>query len=816
MLIQFGNFPADMFDADYLGFGQFFPDESPRTALLSQTELRVQDRITNATVSLFGSFQIAGGNLTGGTVTRMTWKTASGALLLELSAFSLPVEVAIDGDLEFLFAGNDTINGGSADDVLLGNAGNDLLDGAGGDDLLVAALGNDTLRGGAGSDILVGVDDPHWAIDLFPVAGTLLAGNGLFAVFLAAADQFGYLADPGQQAYFRVSLATGEVTRALGPFDPSDIVTAPGSAGPVLSGDGSTLALVGPATLANEPGGNYPQLLAVDLKSGEARVASRTPDGEPAGYLPEALAIADNGQTIAFVYLDSDLVPDDNNGRRDIFVWHGATGRIELASLALDGTQADASSAFPSLSGDGDLLAFASAATNLTVDSTGDWAAYVKNLVTGDIERIATLANPASFDFDIGPAPLALSTNGRFLAFVSNDDGLVDFDTNGVADVFVRDLQTGETMRASEDFDGTEAQSFSDQPAISGDGRYVAFLTSSTWSGDLFDANFRPDVFVKDLFTGILTRVPVPGSDQVGSVAGDSPRLTFDGKLLIYHYGSVQTVVALLQDDHVHQLQGGAGDDIFVVMSSETVQENWNDGFDTLATVFAGITVLPDNVEALVHLGDNDFQGIGNALDNRFLALGGSNDWSGGGGTDTLSLLASFVEVQISRDGDSWSLVHETLGATRITDVERVEFLDLGVALPFDARASSAFSLLHVALNTTPDPVTLARWMAEFDQGLSATQVAQNVLNHYAPRGVPNDLLISLLWENLLGDPITQPDLDFLVGELERGAFTQAELFATAAAHPLNQARVEPLIALGIHYQPEPFEWDTSAWLDIL
>jgi Tol biopolymer transport system component len=436
------------------------------------------------------------------------------------------------------------------------------VSGNGGDDFLIAALGNDTLAGGAGSDILVALNDPDWEISKFQVASTLVSSDSLFAVFQTEANQFGYEAEPGQQAFFRLSLASGEIIRAVGPFDPADIVQLPGGGGPVLSGDGSVLALIGPATLANEPGSAYPQLLIADLTTGNVSVASRTPAGELAGYLPEALALSGDANTVAFVYLDSDLVTADSNGMRDIFIWQADSQTITLASVSATGTQADRPSVFPSLSADGRLLAFASAATNLTADSTGDWAVYVKDLASGELQRIASLANPSAFAFDIGPAPLTLSANGRFLGFVSEQSDLVESDTNGVADVFVHDLVSGETMLASEDFDGNQGQIYSDQPALSGDGRYAAFMTASTWPGALSDANFRPDVFVKDMLTGLLSRIPVPGADHAGTVSGSSPQLSFDGEMLIYHYGSVETVLALLVDEHVHTLQGGSGDDV--------------------------------------------------------------------------------------------------------------------------------------------------------------------------------------------------------------------------------------------------------------
>ena len=86
----------------------------------------------------------------------------------------------------------------------------------------------------------------------------------------------------------------------------------------------------------------------------------------------------------------------------------------------------------------------------------------------------------------------------RFVAFVSDASNLVVGDTNGVADVFVRDLRAGATCRISVATPGTQADAWSASPQISGDGRSVAFYSASSnlVSGD---TNSATDVFVHDL-----------------------------------------------------------------------------------------------------------------------------------------------------------------------------------------------------------------------------------------------------------------------------------------------------------------------------
>jgi hypothetical protein len=118
---------------------------------------------------------------------------------------------------------------------------------------------------------------------------------------------------------------------------------------------------------------------------------------------------------------------------------------------------------------------------------------------------------------------VAISADGRYVAFSSFADNLVSGDTNFSADIFVRDLVTGTVERVSVASDGTQANSFSDKVSISADGRYVAFSSDADnlVSGD---TNFTVDVFVHDRVTGVTERVNV-ASD--GTQANNSSPFPF-------------------------------------------------------------------------------------------------------------------------------------------------------------------------------------------------------------------------------------------------------------------------------------------------
>ena len=806
-----GNYPIDMLDLDYFGLAEFFPDDDPELDLLTANELRVRDRETGAMVSLFGNFLIQEENIVGGTVNRFQWKTAGGEILLDFSNFSLPILQALDADSSIFLAGNDVITGSIGDDILLGLDGNDLVRGGRGNDLLIGLLGHDTLEGGDGDDTLIGADEAQWDASLFTVSLGLLSSSGEFVVFQAPANMLDDEAEPEQLAFYRGNLTTSVVERVVGPFENGDIFFTP-----VLSGDGSKLAFIAPVALAGSDESGYPQLLLADLDDGTITVVSRRADGQLAEYLPEAVSLSENGDTVAFAYLASDLTDDDTRGMRDIFIWRAGPGLIERVSVATDGSEADHASWFPSLSADGRLLAFASAAGNLTPQSTtGLPAVYVLDLESGKLQYVASLAIPNQFFNDIGPPPLALSANGRYLVFVSGASDLVADDNNGVADVFRRDLVSGETIRISVDSDGIEGFAASSQPAISGDGRYVAFLTASTWSDGFNDGNFRADVFIKDTFTELLVRIPVPDADAVGSPPPSIPQLSFNGSRLLFHYASNNTVLANLDESGLHSLLGQAGDDIYVLLRRESITETVNGGYDLIVALFSSDYGLPEHVEALIHPVEGAFEVRGNDLANRFLGDSGNETWNGAGGIDTLTLQVLFDSATISHSVDSISVSSEGTGNDRLISIERIEFLDVGLSLGSDNSTANAFALLYAGLNEIPPPDLLSTWMQQFDNGLTTIQVAQNILSHYGqqiPAGISDVTLVSTLWMNLVGSPITQTDLDDITGQISSGLLTQASLFAAASQHALNQSHIEPLIASGIFYEPVGFNWNFEAW----
>jgi Tol biopolymer transport system component len=161
----------------------------------------------------------------------------------------------------------------------------------------------------------------------------------------------------------------------------------------------------------------------------------------------------------------------------------------------------------PALSANGRFVAYAAAADASVRGATT--AIFRRDYQSQRTVRVdlATDGTPA----DGLSADPAISADGRYVAFTSWGDNLVaasGLDDNGSSDVFVHDMQTGTTTRVSVATDGTESDADSYTPSISADGRYVA-LTSDSDLLDPNDANGFSDVFVHDMQTGTTTLVSV-------------------------------------------------------------------------------------------------------------------------------------------------------------------------------------------------------------------------------------------------------------------------------------------------------------------
>ena len=248
-----------------------------------------------------------------------------------------------------------------------------------------------------------------------------------------------------------------------------------------------------------------------------------------------APSVSTDGRFIAFYGDATNLVSGDTNGWTDVFVRDSQTGQTTRVSVSSAGVQGNHSSYAASISGDGRFVAFYSDATNLVTGDTNGWTdVFVRDTQTSQTTR-ASVDSAGTEVVGYSDSP-ALSGDGRFVAFRSSADGLVPGDTNGCSDIFVRDTQTGLTTRVSVDSAGNESNADSYGPSISADGQVVAFFSSAS---NLIhgDSNGCFDVFVHYMQTGQTVRASV---NSVGAQANDysyRASISGDGSTVVDHPG---------------------------------------------------------------------------------------------------------------------------------------------------------------------------------------------------------------------------------------------------------------------------------------
>ncbi|MBK8180911.1 MAG: hypothetical protein IPK67_18860 [Planctomycetes bacterium] len=232
----------------------------------------------------------------------------------------------------------------------------------------------------------------------------------------------------------------------------------------------------------------------------------------------------------------TNLVPGDVNGRGDVFVFDRGSGMITLESCSSTGAQGDGHSGLGRVSDDGLQLVFFSEATNFVPgDTNGVADIFLKDRVFGGVTLVSVgiggvSANGRSMD------PV-MSADCRYVAFLSEAANLVPGDAFSTANAFVRDLQLGTTTVADVRIDGTVSTYPSTDLAFSADGRFLAFVTRNPLIVP-GDTNGVEDLFVRDLVTLTTSRENLgPGGVQVGHV-GLGPTLSVDGRYLMFYSDS--------------------------------------------------------------------------------------------------------------------------------------------------------------------------------------------------------------------------------------------------------------------------------------
>jgi Tol biopolymer transport system component len=332
------------------------------------------------------------------------------------------------------------------------------------------------------------------------------------------------------------------------------------SSTPAISADGRFIAFASTATNLVQGGGSGTSAVYLyDVAAATTVRASVDSGGTPANGYSDAPAISGDGRYVVFESVADNLVAGDSNGFYDIFVHDMQTGATTRVSVDSSGAQANGQNSMPAISADGRYVAFRSLATNLVAgDTNGVFDVFVHDRQTGS--TVIASVDSAGVEGNAPSLRPSLSADGRFLAFYSDATNLVALDSNGVGDVFLRDLQAGTTVSVTADPNWVVGNQRSFAPSVSGDGRYVAFLSDAT-NLVASDTNGVTDVFVRDMQTGTITRCSVDSSGLQAQSAAGAPSLSSDGRYVAFDSPSRSLVSGdtnSASDVFVHDLQTAA------------------------------------------------------------------------------------------------------------------------------------------------------------------------------------------------------------------------------------------------------------------
>ena len=273
-----------------------------------------------------------------------------------------------------------------------------------------------------------------------------------------------------------------------------------------------------------------------------------------------------------------------------LLLWNAATGQVRRIDTNSANQISNAGSWWAMLSADARYVVFSSAGTNLvTNDTNGKRDVFLKDLQSGAITRISNAVGGGQANGDSGGygsgggggrnRGLDASEDLRVIAYQSRASNLVSVDGNGsTSDIFLQDLTTGARSLVSKTYNGLPANGDSTNPAVSSDGRFVVFDSSAT-NLVANDTNGESDTFVVDTLWKTITRVNVSITGQqanAGTVWWNFNDITSDGKKVVFetnatniftdpNVGGRNVGIAHLKfDESINYVFGGEGADLIL------------------------------------------------------------------------------------------------------------------------------------------------------------------------------------------------------------------------------------------------------------
>ncbi|MGH2965978.1 MAG: TolB family protein [Solirubrobacterales bacterium] len=301
-----------------------------------------------------------------------------------------------------------------------------------------------------------------------------------------------------------------------------------GSDFPSVSGNGRYVCFESTNKFTGGDSGVDDDVFVHDRKTGKTKRASVKSNGKEAAGAADSdsCSLSGDGHLVAFVS-DAALVGGDTNGYKDAYVHNMNSGKTARVSVKSDGSQVFADSQDPRISANGRYVAWDSHGAFSGADVNGYLDVYRHDLKTGKTQQVS-LRDNGSQPADGDSSEPSLSASGQKVAFQS-DDGSMTSDTDYQflidTDVFIRNMQTQKTVRASLSSNGDEptypfqsppSNVDSDHPVISADGTLVAFHSFGVYNGSDDNLNYG-DVFIRNLDTHKTSLVSLKSNGKQGT-----------------------------------------------------------------------------------------------------------------------------------------------------------------------------------------------------------------------------------------------------------------------------------------------------------
>ena len=291
--------------------------------------------------------------------------------------------------------------------------------------------------------------------------------------------------------------------------------------------------------------------------------------------------VSDDGRYVAFTSYSPSIVPGDDNGTSDVFLYDATTGVTKLISRNAAGAPANDGSGNAVLSANGKFIAFSSQATDLpgATQAVGGLV-YRYNVATGKI----TLVSKAHTGGLPNQSVLsnAISSDGRYVTFTTGAHNIIRGDHNQKGDVFRYDAATDTTIKVSQTLTGAEPNKDSTFGAISGNGRYVAYTSAAT---NMDPAGTPPGggAYLYDVQTGTTTLVS-HGSDGIARPAA-ATGVSDNGKIVSMHSGSNSLAAGDTDKSNGVFFWNAATDQVKLVT---TARPEWPNGVNAFSTGVSG------------------------------------------------------------------------------------------------------------------------------------------------------------------------------------------------------------------------------------